>query len=74
MPISRIRTGTIVHVLDDHVADLVRRVDLGIDQAQEELVIAGEKPGESIKFVLIRGVQNVLQRDLGAEHLGAGQG
>ncbi len=44
---------SVIHILDDHVADIFRVVDLRIDQAEKQLVIAAERPGESTILVLL---------------------
>ena len=74
MPTSRIRTGTSFTFLMTMSADFLGILDLGREESQEELVIAAQQAGRIDQVGVIDGVQNVLQRDLGAKHLGEGSG
>ncbi len=62
--------GSIAHVLDDHVADVVLVVHLGVDQPEEQLVIAAQQARRIHDICLVGGVQNVLDGHVGPQHFG----
>ena len=64
------RTGDVVRILDDDVADLIRRLHLRRDQPEIELMVASQQARRIDQVGLIYRVQNVLHAHLGAQHLG----